>query len=404
MKVILIQPDGMADEPVAQLGNKTPLQAAYTPSMDWLASAGLLGTVHSIPAGFPPGSDIGNLVLMGHDPNKVFTGRAPLEAAAQGISTTPQDVIYRVNFVHIDQGVMVDFTAGHISNEEAAELISALNQELGIAGLRLYPGVSYRNLGVWHQGAMPTQAEPPHNLTDKPIEGFDARPDSVRAVMDRARDILARHPVNHKRVAAGKKAATHIWMWGEGRMPTLRSIGDMYGWSHGTMITAVDLLRGIARLSGVDVVDVEGATGFIDTNYEGKAQAALDALDRSDLVFVHIEAPDESAHMGRSDYKLKSIEDTDAKIVAPLLRAARQRGDTAIVLLPDHPTLIRTKTHSADPVPCLVAYPEHLRRDVRGDERAYSESTQPVDFELPAGWELLQRVQARTLARTQAAA
>lgn len=397
MKVILIQPDGMSDEPLAQLGDKTPLQAAYTPSMDWLASAGMLGTVHSIPAGFPPGSDIGNLVLMGHDPNKVFTGRAPLEAAAQGIPTTAEDVIYRVNFVHIADGVMVDFTAGHISNDEAATLIQSLNQELGVPGLQLYPGVSYRNLGVWHQGAMPTRAEPPHNLTDKPVAGFDARPEPIRTVMQKAQAILADHPVNKQRAAAGKKTASHIWMWGEGRTPTLRGIQDLYGWQRGTMITAVDLLRGIARLSGVDVVDVEGATGFIDTNYEGKAQAALEALEQSDLIFVHIEAPDESAHMGRADYKLKSIEDTDAKIVAPLLRAAQSRGDVAIVLLPDHPTLIRTKTHSADPVPCLVAYPEHLRRSVRGDERRYSESTRPVDFELAAGWELLKRVQDRSL-------
>lgn len=399
MKYILIQPDGMADEPLESLGNKTPLEVAHSPAMDELASRGYFGFVHTIPEGFPPGSDIGNLALIGHNPSQVFTGRAPLEAAAQGIETEPEDVIFRANLVTIENGIMVDFTAGHITDEEAAQLMQFLNIEIpkNIQEVRInfVPGVSYRNLVIWHNGPTPTKAEPPHNLTDGPVEGFSAQPQPAVELMLLINKLLKDHPVNKARIAAGKRPATDLWLWGEGRTPTLNTIDKMYNFKSATMITAVDLLRGIAKLSGVTVRDVPGATGFIDTDYEAKCQKALERIELDDFVFVHIEAPDESAHMGRSDYKIKSIEDIDSLIVGPLLAYAKRRDDVTIICLPDHPTLIRTKTHSNSPVPCAVVYPDQMAVS-QVTPRDFLDAPAQPDFRLLDGWELLNSTIARS--------
>lgn len=389
-KILFLQPDGMADQPLVELKGRTPVEAARTPNLDRLASVGKLGLVHTIPAGFKPGSDIGNLVLLGHDPHKVFTGRAPLEAAAQGIETDSQDVVYRVNLVTIENDIMVDFTSGHISNTEGAELIRALNEGLADAGVRFHPGVSYRNLAVWADGPTPLDATPPHDLTGQDCRAGCAADPKARHLMERAHEILAKHPVNRARVDNGKLPATDIWLWGEGRTPTLQKLKDTLGIT-GAMITAVDLLRGIALMSGLEVHDVEGATGFVDTNYEGKAEAARQALRTLDMAFVHIEAPDESAHMGRVDLKIQAIEDFDSRIVGPLLTELAHYDDGVVICLPDHPTLIATKTHDNAPVPCVVARTQELRATAT-TTRVFSERMEHPDFELTDGWTLLSTV------------
>jgi 2,3-bisphosphoglycerate-independent phosphoglycerate mutase len=362
MKYAIVIPDGCADEPQESLGGKTPLQAAKTPAMDEIARLGVVGRSNNVPVHLPPGSDVANLSLFGYDPNKYFTGRAPLEAAAQGIKLAPEDWAIRCNLVTIENQTMRSFTADHVSTAEATELLKTCQKELGTSGLEFIPGVSYRNLLI-HRGAKQaapftrdTRATPPHDLTDKSVaDDFPRGPgsDLLNELMERSVALFADHPVNAARKKAGKLPATNIWLWGLGKTPALTPFKQLHG-KTGAMITAVDLLRGLAALIGWQRIDVPGATGYLDTDYAAKGRAAIEALKTTDVVCVHVEATDEASHEGRADAKIKALEEIDAKIVAPLHAALKAQGDYRFLVSPDHPTPIRTKTHSHGFVPFTI--------------------------------------------------
>jgi len=362
MKYAIVIPDGCADEPLDSLGGKTPLQAANTPAMDEIARLGVVGRANNVPAHLPPGSDVANLSLFGYDPNKYFTGRAPLEAAAQGIKLAPEDWAIRCNVVTIESQVMRSFTADHISTPEAAGLLKTCQQQLGGDHLEFIPGVSYRNLLIY-RGAKQTapftrdtRATPPHDLTDKSVaDDFPRGPgsDLLNELMGHSVALFVDHPINAARKKAGKLPATNIWLWGLGKTPSLTPFQDLHG-KRGKMITAVDLLRGLAALIGWDRIEVPGATGYLDTDYAAKGQHAVDALPSTDIICVHVEATDEASHEGRADAKVKALEEIDAKIVAPLHAALKKQGDYRILVSPDHPTPVRTKTHSHGFVPFTI--------------------------------------------------
>jgi len=355
MKLIVLLGDGMADLPLEVLGGRTPLQAAEKPNMERLARQGRSGLARTVPEGFAPGSDVANLSVLGYDPAECYTGRAPLEAAAMNVHLGPDDIAFRCNFVTIDNGLMKDYSAGHISTEEGQELIEALAPLM--PGQRLYPGVSYRNLLVLQAGAR-AECTPPHDISGQPVEehlprGQDS--ELLVALMEAARPVLERHQVNRRRIAAGKRPANAIWLWGQGPAPAMPSFAEKYGLS-GAMISAVDLLKGIGRYAGLEVIDVPGATGNIDTNYQGKVDATLEALKSRDFVYLHIEAPDEAGHEGEIDLKVRAIELFDEKVVGPVLQALEKSGeDWRVLLMPDHATPISIKTHSSDPVPFTIA-------------------------------------------------
>jgi len=355
MKLIVLLGDGMADLPLEVLGGRTPLQAAEKPNMDRLARQGRSGLARTVPEGFAPGSDVANLSVLGYDPAECYTGRAPLEAAAMNVHLGPDDIAFRCNFVTIDNRLMKDYSAGHISTEEGQELIEALAPLM--PGQRLYPGVSYRNLLVLQVGGK-AECTPPHDISGQPVEehlprGQDS--ELLVALMEAARPVLERHQVNRRRIAAGKRPANAIWLWGQGPAPAMPSFAEKYGLS-GAMISAVDLLKGIGRYAGLEVIDVPGATGNIDTNYQGKVDAALEALKSRDFVYLHIEAPDEAGHEGEIDLKVRAIELFDEKVVGPVLQALEKSGeDWRVLLMPDHATPISIKTHSSDPVPFTIA-------------------------------------------------
>jgi 2,3-bisphosphoglycerate-independent phosphoglycerate mutase len=362
MKYAIVIPDGCADEPLDVLEGRTPLQAARLPNMDAIARAGVVARANNVPAHLPPGSDVANLSLLGYNPNEYFTGRAPLEAAAQGIELGPEDWAIRCNLVSIDDQVMQSFTAGHISTEEATELLRLAQQALGSEVLEFVPGVSYRNLLLYRGDKQPapfthdTRATPPHDLTDRSVaDDFPRGPgsDLLNDLMARSMALFADHPVNEARRAAGKPPATNIWLWGLGKTPRLKPFRELHGCS-GAMITAVDLLRGLAALIGWERINVPGATGYLDTDYAAKGRYAVEALRSTDLVCVHIEAPDEASHEGRIDAKIEALEQIDEKIVGPLHEALKSHGEYRIVVLPDHPTPIRTKTHSHGHVPLAM--------------------------------------------------
>ncbi|MDD4447563.1 MAG: cofactor-independent phosphoglycerate mutase [Methanothrix sp.] len=355
MKLVVLLGDGMADLPLAQLQGKTPLQAAKKPNMDLLAKQGRSGLAQTVPEGFPPGSDVANLSVMGYSPSRHYSGRAPLEAAAMGVVLAEGDIAFRCNFVTIVDGIMQDYSAGHITTEEGRELIEALQPLM--PQRRLYAGVSYRNLLVLQAGAKAI-CTPPHDISDQPVADHLPRgPDAELLIrlMDAARPVLAGHPVNEKRIAAGKRPANAIWLWGQGPAPAMPSFAEKYGLL-GAMISAVDLLKGIGKYAGLEVIDVAGATGNIDTNYEGKVQAALQALKRLDFVYLHVEAPDEMGHEGNTELKVKAIELFDEQVVGPMVEGLDKSGeDWRVLLLPDHATPIAIKTHSRDPVPFTIA-------------------------------------------------
>jgi 2,3-bisphosphoglycerate-independent phosphoglycerate mutase len=361
MKYAIIIPDGCADEPQESLGGRTPLQAARTPEMDAIVAAGRVGRSNNVPAHLPPGSDVANLSLLGYDPCRHFTGRAPLEAAAQGIPLGEMDWAIRCNLVTVEGQIMKDFTAGHVSTEEARELLATVQQELGEDVLEFIPGVSYRNLLVYRGGtasqaapfSQDTRTTPPHDLTDKSVANdFPRGPgsDLLNTLMTRSIAIFAEHPVNQARRSAGKLPATNIWLWGLGRAPHLELFARRHG-IQGKMITAVDLLRGLARLIGWECIEVPGATGYTDTDYAAKGRFAVESLGSTDLICVHVEAPDEASHEGDTAAKIAALESIDRQIVGPLHSALRDGGEYRILVSPDHPTPLRTKTHSHGFVP-----------------------------------------------------
>jgi 2,3-bisphosphoglycerate-independent phosphoglycerate mutase len=348
MKYIIILGDGMADEPLAELGGRTPLEYAETPNMNRIAREGRCGMLRTVPEGFEPGSDVANLSILGYDPRTSYTGRGPLEAASMGVALRDGEMAYRCNLVTVRDGVMEDFNAGHISSAEGAELLRDLDAALG--RVRVYPGVSYRNLMVVSRahGAVTT---PPHDIVGQSVGDYLPRGDDAGILLDcmkLSREVFADHPVNRRRIREGKTPATEVWPWSGGKKPSLVSFTEKYGLTGG-VISAVDLLSGIARLAGMEVIRVPGATGFLDTDYEAKARYAVDALDRLDFVYMHVEAPDEAGHMGSVEEKVRAIERLDEAIAIVL-----DRPDTTVAVLPDHPTPIRCKTHTADPIPFAI--------------------------------------------------
>jgi 2,3-bisphosphoglycerate-independent phosphoglycerate mutase len=363
MKYAIIIPDGCADEPQESLGGQTPMQAASTPAMDDVAAAGVVGRANNVPAHLPAGSDVANLSLLGYDPNVYFTGRAPLEAAAQGIQLAADDWAIRCNLVTVEDQIMRSFTAGHVSTEEATELLKLVQEDLGDGPLEFVPGVSYRNLLLFrsNRGQVPftsdTRTTPPHDLTDKSVaEDFPRGPgsDLLSDLMGRSVELFRDHSVNAARLAAGKPAATNIWLWGLGKTPQLTPFKQLHG-KTGKMITAVDLLRGLAALIGWDRIEVPGATGYTDTDYAAKGRYAVEAIPTTDVICVHIEATDEASHEGDIAAKVKALEEIDRHVVRPVVDALRAQGDYRILISPDHPTPVRTKTHSHGAVPLCIA-------------------------------------------------
>jgi 2,3-bisphosphoglycerate-independent phosphoglycerate mutase len=373
MKYAIVIPDGCADEPVEALGGKTPLQAAAKPNMDRIARTGVVGRSNNVPATLTPASDVATLSLFGYDPLEVYTGRAPLETAAMGIPLGPDDWAVRCNLVTIEDGAMRDFTAGHIGNAEGRALIEAVQQALGGPGpaglegagtgrLEFYPGVSYRNILVYRSSgpapfATATRTQPPHDIPDQPVaphlpQGPGGR--LLQALMERSRDVLRDHAVNQARRAAGKRPATQVWLWGQGRAPHLRPFAEVYG-KRGAILSAVDLVRGVGILLGWTRIDVPGATGYLDTDYAAKGRYAVEALKAHDLVCVHVEAPDEASHEGRADAKVEALERIDQHVVGPLLEALPRHGAWRILVSPDHRTPLRTRAHSHGAVPFALA-------------------------------------------------
>ncbi|MDV2481675.1 cofactor-independent phosphoglycerate mutase [Methanoculleus sp. Wushi-C6] len=362
MKYVIILGDGMADEPLAELGNRTPLEYAETPNMDRIAREGRCGMLRTVPPGFEPGSDVANLSILGYDPRTAYTGRGPLEAASMGVAIGDGEMAYRCNLVAIRDGTMEDFNAGHISSAEGAELLRDLGAALG-DDVRVYPGISYRNLMVV-SGAHGAATTPPHDIVGRSVEDYLPRGEDAGILLDcmeRSREVFADHPVNRRRREEGKTPATEVWPWSGGRRPSITSFQEKYGLAGG-VISAVDLLNGIARLAGMETIRVPGATGFLDTDYEAKARYTLDALERLDFVYMHVEAPDEAGHMGSVEEKVRAIERLD-EVIGIIL----DRPETTVAVLPDHPTPIRCKTHTADPVPFAV-----LGKG-KDDVRAFSE-------------------------------
>jgi len=385
MKYIILLGDGMADRPRADLGGKTCLQAAKTPNLDHLASAGQVGMVSTVPDGYAPGSDVANLSVLGYDPRKYYTGRSPLEAASIGVSLGPDDVAFRCNLVTLRSSgggaaaerrrathVMEDFSAGHISTDDARMLIEEIGSKLGTDHIRFYPGVSYRHLMVWKGGKERINCTPPHDIQDKDIQDYLPRgegDDIINDLMEASVDILTNHPVNKARLEAGKRPANSIWLWGQGKRPSMPTFKEKYG-LEGAVISAVDLTKGLGVYAGFEVINVPGATGWIDTNYVGKAEHALFALKSRDIVYLHVEAPDEAGHTGDVKNKIKAIEDFDELIVGNVMHGMKQFDEYRILALPDHPTPLEIRTHSAEPVP-FVIYDN--RADRKGEPVTYDE-------------------------------
>ena len=364
MKYVVVLCDGMADYPVPALGGKTPMMVAKKPHIDALAAKAEVGLVRTVAPGLKPGSDVANMSVLGFDPHRFYTGRSPLEAASIGIDMKDSDVSLRTNLVTLsDKGepfadkVIEDYCADDISTEEAHQLIEAVQAAFGGGEYDFYTGVSYRHCLIWHGGTTELgNMTPPHDITGKVIGSHLSTAETalpLLEMMEKSFDLLKDHPVNKARVAAGRRPANCIWLWGEGKRPALQPFEALYG-IKGGMVSAVDLLKGIANCAGMEVAEVPGATGHIDTDFEGKAKAALDLLTRNDLVYVHFEAPDECGHRNEPENKVKAIEMIDSRVLPILEEGLEQYEDYKILLLPDHPTPIVTRTHASDPVPYLL--------------------------------------------------
>lgn len=363
MKYAIILPDGAADDPLPELGGRTPLEAARIPNMNWIAQNGRLGRILTIPDGFVPATDVATLSILGYDPRRYYTGRAPIEAAARGLSVGPDELVFRCNFVTVLDGRLHDFTADHIAQTEADRLIGDLNAlarsgDPALHGCTFHAGVSYRNLmRLGNAATMKLRCQPPHDIPNQPVAehmptgGGEAR---VRAIMERAAALLCDHEVNRARERAGRPPVTDIWLWGQGRPTRLPPFAERFG-VRGAVITGVDILRGLAALLGLKLIEVPGATGYLDTNYAGKGQYAVRALAEYDLVIVHIEAPDEAGHLGSAAEKVAALERVDQLIVGPLLAALRREAEWRILVAPDHPTPVTTRVHSAAAPPFCLA-------------------------------------------------
>jgi len=364
MKTIIILGDGMADEPIAALGNKTPLQVAKKPYIDMLAAKGKSGELDTIPPGFKPGSEIANLSVLGYDVPKVFEGRGSLEAASIGVDIFPGEMAMRCNLICIEDGKIKNHSAGHISSEEAAELIEFLDKELNDGKVSFYPGVSYRHLLKLKGGDKNLNCTAPHDVPGTPFKDVLIKAETPEAqetadylneLIIKSQELLKDHPVNKKRIAEGKDPANSIWPWSPGYRPQMQTLQELFGIKNGSVISAVDLIMGIGVYAGLKQIHVEGATGLYDTNYEGKAQAAIEALKDDDFVYLHIEASDEAGHEGDYELKIKTIEYLDNRVVKPIYEATKGWEEpVTIAILPDHPTPCAIKTHTDKPVPFLI--------------------------------------------------
>ncbi|MCI6887358.1 MAG: cofactor-independent phosphoglycerate mutase [Lachnospiraceae bacterium] len=361
MKYIVMLGDGMADYPIEALGGKTPLEMAKKPNIDRLARGGELGMVKTVPDGMKPGSDVANLSAMGYNPQECYTGRSPLEAVSIGIEMSDTDVAFRCNLVTLSDEpeyadkTMVDYSSGEITTAEAAELIRAVDAAFRTDEILFYPGISYRHCMIWHEGPVGLELTPPHDISDRKVAEYLPKNPVILDLMKRSYEVLKDHPVNQARVARGLNPANSIWLWGEGTRPGVSLFEETYG-VKGSVISAVDLIKGIGICAGMKVIEVEGATGNIDTNFKGKGEAALKTLlDGQDLVYIHVEAPDECGHHGDLEGKIRSIELIDEQIVGPLLAGLEEAGEEySILVMPDHPTPIAIKTHVSDPIPYLL--------------------------------------------------
>jgi 2,3-bisphosphoglycerate-independent phosphoglycerate mutase len=398
MKYAIVIPDGASDEPQASLGGKTPLQAARTPEMDRIAREGRIGLARNVPGKFVPASDVATLSLFGYDPVRYYTGRAPLEAAAMGHTIGPDDWAIRCNLMTIDQGLMADFTAGHITSEEGRQLIEVLAQTLTPMNpkVEFHPGVSYRNLMIYRgePGEVPfaddTLTTPPHDVPDRPASEFLPQGTGSSILMELmvfGSKAIQKHPVNAARIAAGKRPANAIWLWGQGKAPALPKFADVHH-LRGAIISAVDLVRGVGLLAGWDRIDAPGATGYLDTDYASKGRTGIEALKDHDLVCVHVEAPDEASHEGRAEAKVEALERMDAEIVGPMRKALESQGDYRILISPDHSTLVRTRAHDRAPVPWAIAGTGVDASGAAGyDEESARSSGGPI---LDEGWRLME--------------
>lgn len=364
MKYIVILGDGMADYPVDYFDGKTILEVAQKPTIDYMCSHGELGMCKTVQDGMKPGSDVANLSVMGYDTSKCYTGRSPLEAASIGVKMLDNDVTFRTNLVTLsdeenyEDKTMLDYSAGEITTEEAAELIKAIANELDTDVIKYYPGISYRHLCVWNGGSTDVELTPPHDISDRKITDYLPKGEGAEKLLEmmkKSEEILKNHPVNKARTEKGLNPANSIWVWGEGTKPSVDNFYEKYG-VKGSVISAVDLIKGIAKCAGMESIDVEGATGNCETNWEGKAQAALDVLlNGSDFVYLHMEAPDEMGHQGKPDKKKEAVETIDEVVVKFLKDELEKRGiEYKMLIMPDHPTPISLKTHVSDPVPYVI--------------------------------------------------
>ena len=396
MKYIVVLGDGMADEPIAELGGKTPMEAACTPVMDELAGKGSLGTVQNVPQGMAPGSDVANLSVLGYDPAENYSGRSPLEALSVGVAMEDNDVIFRSNIVTLteeepyEEKTILDHSSGEIATADADVLMETIREKFNNDTFQFYTGTSYRHILVWKNGRV-AKLEPPHDHLGSVIGPFLPQEEVLRNMMKESFPILNEHPLNRERAAAGKNKANSLWFWGAGTKPRVQNFREKTGLK-GAMISAVDLLKGIAVGAGMQVCQVEGATGSIDTNFEGKAQAAIDALlkDGCDFAYIHVEAPDEMGHQGKVQEKVKSIEYLDSRLIAPVKKAMEEAGeDFRMLILPDHPTPIRIRTHTGDPVPYLLYDSTRQRKK---QERFTEETARAADNFEPNGYRLIERL------------
>lgn len=374
MKYIVIIGDGMADFPLEQLGGKTPLMVAQKPNIDSMARRGYCGKVATIPDGFPPGSDVAGMSLFGYNPAQYYTGRAPIEAFGMDIPMGPTDVAFRCNLVNLDISgdtvKMGDYSGGHVTTDEARPLIEALNRELGNDDITFYPGVGYRHIMIWKNGVAKMETAPPHDITGKEISPYLPSGDGAQKVlslMTASQEILARHPFYEVRRNSGKLTVNSIWLWGQGKSAALPSFQEKYGLA-GATVCAVDLVRGISKMVGFEAPLVKGATGYLDTDYGAKAAKALELLERKDIVYIHVEAPDEASHNGNVEEKIRAIENIDREVVGPVSDAI---GDGArFLIVTDHATPIALRTHYATPVPFVIFQAEKHRK---GSEDGYDE-------------------------------
>lgn len=391
MKYVVVLYDGMADYPVPALGGKTPMMCAKKPNMDYLAQRSEVGLIKTVADGLKPGSDVANMSVMGFDPMKFYTGRSPLEAASIGIDMKPSDVSLRCNLVTLsedgkpyEEKTIEDYCADDISTEEAEEIIKTIEEELGTDEFRFYSGVSYRHCLIWANGTTDLGTmTAPHDITGKVITDYLSTAENAKPLiemMKKSYDILKDHPVNLARKAQGKRPANSIWLWGEGTRPAIQSFEEIFG-IKGSVVSAVDLIKGIGGCAKMEVAEVEGATGYLDTNFEGKANAALDLLERNDLVYIHFEAPDECGHRNEPENKVKAIEMIDSRVLPILFDGLKKYDDYKIMILPDHPTPIVTRTHASDPVPYLIY---HKNNEITGVDTINEETAKAtgnyIDF------------------------